>query len=79
MADGGRAGKVTGQELAAEMQAKAVKEAADFAAMGAQVTGHGAQTVCDPPSSILTSLAMLHVMTQPHPVHVSLSGVIGAV
>lgn len=46
MADGGRAGKVTGQQLAAEMQAKAAREAADFAAMGAHVTGHGAQTVC---------------------------------
>lgn len=45
MADGGRAGKVTGQELAAEMAAKAAKEAADFAAMGIQVTGRGAQTV----------------------------------
>ena len=46
MADGGRAGKVTGQQLAAEMEAKAAKEAADFAAMGVQVTGRGAQTVC---------------------------------
>ena len=46
MADGGRAGKVTGEQLAAEMQAKAAKDAADFAAMGVQMTGRGAGTVC---------------------------------
>ena len=47
MPDGSRAGKVTGQQLAAELEAKAAKEAADFAAMGVQVTGRGAETVGD--------------------------------
>lgn len=45
MPDGGRAGKVTGAELAAELQAKAMKDAKQFAAMGQQLTGHGAETV----------------------------------
>ena len=45
MPDGGRAGKVTGAELAAELQAKKQKEAKEFAALGQQLTGHGAETV----------------------------------
>ena len=45
MPDGGRAGKVTGAELAAELQAKKQKDAKDFAALGQQLTGHGAETV----------------------------------
>lgn len=45
MPDGGRAGKVTGAELAAELQAKKRKDAKQFAALGQQLTGHGAETV----------------------------------
>ena len=45
MPDGGRAGKVTGAELAAELQAKKQKDAKQFAALGQQLTGHGAETV----------------------------------
>lgn len=45
MPDGGRAGKVTGAELAAELQAKKKKDAKQFAALGQQLTGHGAETV----------------------------------
>ena len=45
MPDGGRAGKVTGTELAAELQAKKQKDAKQFAALGQQLTGHGAETV----------------------------------
>lgn len=49
MPDGGRAGKVTGAELAAELQAKKQKDAKQFAALGQQLTGHGAETVrCKP-------------------------------
>ena len=45
MPDGGRAGQVTGSELAAELQAKAKREAKQFAALGTSVTGRGADTV----------------------------------
>ncbi|KAL3157471.1 hypothetical protein ABBQ32_011936 [Trebouxia sp. C0010 RCD-2024] len=45
MPDGGRAGKVTGTELAAELQAKKQKDAKQFAALDQQLTGHGAETV----------------------------------
>lgn len=47
MPDGGRAGKVTGTELAAELQAKKQKDAKQFAALDQQLTGHGAETVRD--------------------------------
>ena len=45
MPDGGRAGKVTGAELAAELQAKTQREAKQYAALDQQLTGHGADTV----------------------------------
>ena len=45
MPDGGRAGKVTGSELAAELQAKAKQEAKQFAMLGTHLTGQGADTV----------------------------------
>lgn len=45
MPDGGRAGKVTGAELAAELQAKKQIDAKKYAALGQQLTGHGAETV----------------------------------
>ena len=45
MPDGGRAGKVTGAELAAELQAKKQRDAKEFASLGQQLTGHGAETV----------------------------------
>ena len=45
MPDGGRAGKVTGAELAAELHAKNQRDAKKYAALGQQQTGHGAETV----------------------------------
>ncbi|DBA86073.1 TPA: hypothetical protein ACH3X1_005595 [Trebouxia sp. C0004] len=48
MPDGGRAGQVTGSELAAELKAKAQREAKQFAELGVQLTGRGADTVCMP-------------------------------
>lgn len=45
MPDGGRAGKVTGAELAAELQAKTKREAKQYAALDQQLTGHNAETV----------------------------------
>ncbi|DBA86072.1 hypothetical protein WJX77_002076 [Trebouxia sp. C0004] len=45
MPDGGRAGQVTGSELAAELKAKAQREAKQFAELGVQLTGRGADTV----------------------------------
>lgn len=51
MPDGSRAGQVTGSELAAELKAKAQREAKQFAALGTQLTGRGADTVslsCSP-------------------------------
>lgn len=51
MPDGGRAGQVTGSELAAELKAKAKKEAKQFAELGVQLTGRGADTVSMPSCS----------------------------
>jgi len=45
MPDGSRAGQVSGSELAAELKAKAQREAKQFAALGTQLTGRGADTV----------------------------------
>lgn len=45
MADGSRAGQVSGAELAKELATKAQREAKEFAALGASVTGRGADTV----------------------------------
>ena len=51
MPDGGRAGQVTGSELAAELKAKAQREAKQFAELGVQLTGRGADTVILPSCS----------------------------
>ena len=48
MPDGGRAGQITGSELAAELNAKAQREAKQFAELGVQLTGRGADTVSMP-------------------------------
>jgi len=48
MPDGGKAGQVTGSELAAELKAKAQREAKQFAELGVQLTGRGADTVSMP-------------------------------
>lgn len=45
MPDGSRAGQVTGSELAAELKVKAQRDAKQFAELGAQLTGRGADTV----------------------------------
>jgi len=57
MPDGGRAGQVTGSELAAELKAKAQREAKQFAELGVQLTGRGADTVSTPSCSRRVFLA----------------------
>ena len=57
MPDGGRAGQVTGSDLAAELKAKAQREAKQFAELGVQLTGRGADTVSTPSCSRRVFLA----------------------